>query len=650
MCGIAGFIDPKHLLATDACISVLERMSGTLVHRGPDGSGHWHDAQAGVGLGHRRLSVIDISEAGRQPMHSHSGRYVVAFNGEIYNFRQLRQELESQASENLGGWNGHADTEVLLAAIETWGLEDSLNRFNGMFAFALWDRKERALHLVRDRLGEKPLYYGLSNNVFLFASELKALRAHPAWRGEVDRDALALLMRHNYIPAPHSIYRDIRKLVPGSVLSLPAAGNFACSQPWKIQSYWSLKEVAEAGSRNLFEGSDEEAVLHLETLLKDSVRLRMEADVPLGAFLSGGIDSSLTVAIMQELSSRPVKTFTIGFGEKKYNETEFARPIAEHLGTEHTEVYATPEKALQVIPRLPVIFDEPFADTSQISTFLVAELARRHVTVSLSGDGGDELFAGYSHYLWGQEIWRNVGWIPAEVRKSLAGWLCRLSSRVAHYKPPLQLGTLNFGSRLYKLSHVIDASSQDQAYLKLLSNWQDPAALVLDSKESSTIFTDRDQWAELTEMLQRMLFFDTAVYLPDDILVKVDRASMATGLEARVPFLDHRVVEFAWQLPPAMKMRGRQGKWIPRRLLGRYLPDGLFKRPKMGFGTPIGTWLRGPLREWGESLLDEKKLREGGMFNPGPIREKWTEHLAGQRNWQYHLWGVLMFQAWAEVQ
>lgn len=627
-------------------------MTNTISHRGPDASGAWVDKEVGVALGHRRLSILDLSPHGHQPMASASGRYVIAFNGEIYNHRALRDEL---IKDGVGPeWRGHSDTEVMLAAFEQWGLEEALPRFNGMFAFALWDKRERMLHLVRDRFGEKPLYYGWIGDAFLFGSELKALKPHPSWRGEIDRGAVALYMRHTYIPAPYSIYRGIRKLLPAHVLSISLA-NGKCEMP-PSRAYWSAKDVAEAGVHHPFVGGEVEAVASLDGLLRDAVALRMEADVPLGAFLSGGIDSSVIVALMQAQSIRPVKTFTIGFNEKGYNEAEYAQAVARHLGTEHTELYVTAAEAMAVIPKLPEIYDEPFSDSSQIPTYLVSKMTRQHVTVALSGDGGDELFGGYNRYFWGRDIWRKVGWMPKKARVAIAHGLTAMSPQgwdriYSTVEPilPRRLQTSLPGDKLHKLAGVLTCASPEAMYRGLVSFWE-PESVVLGALEPPTALTDDTQWADIPDFTQRMMFLDLISYLPDDILAKVDRASMAVSLEARVPLLDHKVAEFAWGLPLAMKIRGGQGKWLLRKVLYKYVPRELIERPKMGFGVPIDAWLRGPLSEWAENLLDESRLKKEGFFNPGAVREKWNEHLLGSRNWASLLWGVLMFQAWLEKQ
>lgn len=644
MCGFAGFLTTAGL---DSFEATLSRMADAIRHRGPDDSGLWADRATGIGLAHRRLSIVDLSPAGHQPMVSFTGRYMVVFNGEIYNHLALRKNLPPAAA-----WRGHSDTETLLAGFEVWGVIATIRRAIGMFAIAVWDRESQTLTLVRDRIGEKPLYYGWQGATFLFGSELKALRAHPDFCSDVDRDALCLFMRHNYIPAPYSIYQNIFKLPPGCSLTVSLRER----EP-KISAYWSLAQVAEAGVVTPFEGNAEQSVDELEALLKDAVGQQMMADVPLGAFLSGGIDSSTVVALMQAQSSRPVKTFTIGFNEEGYNEAVHAKAVAAHLGTDHTELYVTADQAMGVIPRLPVLYDEPFADSSQIPTFLVSQLARQHVTVCLSGDAGDELFCGYNRYVMTAQMWKQLSLLPMGLRKTLASGLTGIAPKTwNHILRPIQFGMphslrmSNIGDKLHKGAAVLDSCSAEELYLKLISHWPDPASVVRNATEHPTALTgNTPELAGLTEV-QRMMALDMLTYLPDDILVKVDRAAMGVSLEGRVPFLDHRVVEFAWRLPQSLKLQDGQGKWVLRQVLYRHVPKELIERPKMGFGVPLHDWLRGPLREWAESLLDESRLRREGYFHPTPIRKKWVEHLSGQRNWQHHLWNVLMFQAWLEHQ
>jgi asparagine synthase (glutamine-hydrolysing) len=651
MCGICGFIDPE--MSRERALDVLRSMAGTLRHRGPDDHGQWHDGRNGVGLSHRRLSIIDLSPEGHQPMQSASGRYVIVYNGEIYNHADLKAELDSLPMPP--SWRGHSDTEVMLAAFERWGLEEAVKRFAGMFAFAVWDRDEETLHLVRDRLGEKPLYYGRSGRTLFFASELKALRAHPSWRGNIDRNALCLYLRYSYVPAPYSIYGDVRKLPPGTILSLkPTSAALQVPNP---SPYWTIRAVAEKGMSTPYPGDDRQAEQELDERLRHVIRQQMVSDVPLGAFLSGGVDSSTVVAIMQAVSGCPVKTFTIGFREHAYDEAVHARRVARHLGTEHTELYVTPDEALEVIPQIPSLYDEPFADSSQIPTCLVSELARRHVTVSLSGDGGDEAFGGYVRYFWVMRLWDRVRAIPTGLRALLGEILTAVPprhwDRVLGALRPILPGSFEQttpGDKLHKLARVLAARDPGEMYVGLVSNWKRPADVVLGAAEPTTPATDRSQWADLPGFIDQMMYLDALTYLPDDILVKVDRAAMGRSLETRVPFLDHRLVEFAWRLPPAMKIRNGEGKWLLRQVLARYVPRELIERPKSGFAVPIDAWLRGPLREWADALLDTRRIREDSFFDSGRIRACWAEHLDGSRNRQHSLWAILMFQAWLDAQ
>jgi asparagine synthase (glutamine-hydrolysing) len=634
-------------------------MVDAIRYRGPDDAGVWSDDQRGIAIGHARLSILDLSSEGHQPMVSASGRYVITYNGEVFNFAELSKNLVSEGAR----FRGHSDTEVMLAAFEHWGIEKSVSRFVGMFAFGLWDRDSRQLHLIRDRLGIKPLYYGWVGHTFRFASELKSLTVSANPLPTIDRSALALFMRYAYVPAPRSIYQNIYKLPAGCWLTL---GLDQTSRPGQISPepddpsaaskpvrYWSARRVAEQGYAMLYRGSEKEASEELHRLLLEAVRLRMVSDVPLGAFLSGGIDSSTVVALMQAQSIRPVRTFTIGFQEDDYNEAQHAKQVAHHLGTDHTELYLTADDALGVIPRLPTMYDEPFGDSSQIPTFLVSKLAREHVTVALSGDGGDELFGGYYRYFWGQRIWNHVQHIPLPMRKMLSRAISAFPpetwtsvfSRFSRILPSVQ----NPGHKIYRLSELLAMEDLEHVYLGLVSQWTAPTSIVIDTEEPLTPVTDPTQRLNVNDFTQRMMYLDLVTYLPDDILTKVDRASMAVSLEARVPMLDHRVVEFAWRLPIGMKIRGEDsGKWILRKVLDQYVPSSLIERPKMGFGIPIEHWLRGPLREWGEDLLNEARLQRQGYLHPEPIRQKWTEHLSGKRNWPYLLWNVLMFQAWLE--
>jgi asparagine synthase (glutamine-hydrolysing) len=655
MCGLTGFLSGQW--PGDVAPSWIKRMTDAISHRGPDSEGNWLDADAGFALGHRRLSILDLSPAGHQPMVSASGRFVIAFNGEIYNHLELRGLLgedgcrASLAMATTGGWWGHSDTETLLAGIEAWGLEATLKKSIGMFAIALWDRQTHTLTLARDRMGEKPLYYGWqgcgNERVFLFGSELNALKAHPAFAAEIDRGALCLLLRHNYIPAPYSIYQDIAKLEPGCLLSV----SLAQPEP-RIWKYWDTVEVARAGVARPFEGTADQAVDALEVLAKDAVRRQMIADVPLGAFLSGGVDSSTVVALMQAQSSRPVKTFTIGFNEKGYNEAVHAKAVARHLGTEHTELYVTSKQAMEVIPRLPSLYCEPFSDSSQIPTFLVSQLAKQYVTVSLSGDAGDELFCGYNRYQITEKLWHKLAMLPAPLRALVAKSITALSPTAWDSLAGIILGAGRYatlGDKLHKGAGVLASATVDDLYLGMVSHQRSPADWVIGGQEPPTHLMGLRPGLSGLGAVERMMALDTISYLPDDILVKVDRAGMGVSLESRVPLLDHRVVEFAWSLPLTYKLREGQTKWPLRQVLYRHLPRELIDRPKMGFGVPLLDWLRGPLRHWAEELLDEARLAREGYFRPAPIRQIWAEHLSGKRNWMAQLWNVLMFQVWLEA-
>ncbi|GLC27473.1 asparagine synthase (glutamine-hydrolyzing) [Roseisolibacter agri] len=645
MCGIAGLLAVR---GEAASADAVRAMADAVEHRGPDDFGTWCDPEAGVALGHRRLSILDLSAEGHQPKVSASGRWMVAFNGEIYNFRALRAELEGRGAR----FAGHSDTEVLLAGFDAWGLPETIRRAAGMFALAAWDREGRRLHLVRDRLGEKPLYYGEMGGTLLFGSELKALRRHPAWQGEVDRDALTAFLRTGYVPGPYSIYTGIRKVEPGTIVTLRREEGRIVEER---AAYWTVGDAFRRGATDPVEGDGATVVDGLDAVLRQAVRDEMVADVPLGAFLSGGIDSSTIVALMQAQSSRPVRTFTIGFHERAFDEAVYARDVARHLGTDHTELYVTPDDLLGVVPTLPALYDEPFADSSQVPTFLVSRLARQHVTVALSGDGGDELFAGYNRYFWGRRVWGAARLVPHGLRRaaangvravsparwdSVAGAMVKLLPRRYRYMGP------GPGDRLHKMAGILHARSGDEMYHGLASIWHEPEAAVLGGRERDARLARMTGADVPPDFVSRMMYTDLLTYLPDDILVKVDRAAMAVSLETRAPFLDHRVVEYALRVPLHHKIRGNAGKQVVKELLYRYVPRSLVDRPKMGFGIPLDQWLRGPLRAWAQDMLAADRLRADGFFEVDLVQRRLREHLSGARNWQHALWCVLMFQAW----
>lgn len=652
MCGFAGFLDRVPRRMRPELEQLAGRMTDTLALRGPDDRGVWSDPAAGYAVGFRRLAIVDLSPEGHQPMSSASERYMIAFNGEVYNHAEIRREL---VAGGIAGFRGHSDTEVMLAAFERWGIEPALRRFAGMFAFALWDRKERTLLLARDRMGEKPLYYGWIGDVFFFGSELKAFRVHPRFDAQVRRDVLVPYLRHSYIPAPYSIYEGIYKLLPGTSVTIrPDQRQLPEPVP-----YWSVRAVAEAGRRNRLTGTPADMANQLEQVLRHTVGEEMVADVPLGAFLSGGVDSSAIVALMQAQSARPVKTFTVGFNEAEFNEAEFAKAVARHLGTEHTELYLAPDEALQVIPLLPNLYDEPFADSSQIPTFLVARMARQHVTVSLSGDGGDEVFGGYNWYGQAARLWRYARCLPQPLSELLgsavgsvshAGWdrLLRIGGAMA----PARLRRRLTAERVRKTSeflHHLDHVENMHQWL-ISTHWDRSRPPLRDGNEPRSLLMTPRSCIGGSSILERLQCFDMLTYLPDDILVKVDRASMGVSLESRAPFLDHRVVEFVWRVPPEYKVRAGQTKWLLRQVLYKYVPRDLIERPKSGFSVPVAAWLRGALRDWAESLLAEDLLRAQGFFHAAAIRRLWHEHVTGARDWHRHLWNVLMFQAWLESQ
>lgn len=632
MCGIAGFWTVAGAHEQDLA-ERGRRMSDAIAHRGPDKGAVWVDAEAGAVLAQRRLAIVDLSAAGDQPMRSADGRWTIVYNGEIYNAPEIAEDLPGIA------WRGHSDTEVLLEACAAWGIEAAVRRCIGMFAFALWDRRERRLHLVRDRFGIKPLYYARRDGVFLFGSELKALRAYPGFAPEVEGAAVARFLQFAYVPEGLSIYRGVSKLPPGHRLTVEAEGEtLAC--------WWDVKERAVAGQSQLDRRPEDDVIADLDGLLRDAVGRRMIADVPLGAFLSGGIDSSTVVALMQAQSRVPVRTFSIGFAEKAYDESAHARAVAAHLGTDHTELIVSPEEAREVIPHLAEMFDEPFADSSQIPTFLVSRLARRHVTVSLSGDGGDEAFAGYTRHAAIAALWRRVGRIPPGARRAAAAalrlptpeaWDAAFAWLPARFKPS------HFGGKIHKGADLLALGGVDEMYARVVSQWPEAELPVVGGVAA----TPDDGLARcLPDVAARLRCRDMQGYLPGDILTKVDRASMAVSLEARVPLLDHRVVEFAWRLPPEMLIRNGVGKYALRRVLDRYVPRHLVERPKIGFGIPVGQWLRGPLRDWAEDLLSPAALDANPFLDAAAVRGAWKRHVSGARNWEHRIWCVLMLQSW----
>ena len=629
--------------------SLGRRMAGAIAHRGPDDSGVWIDTETGLCLAHRRLSIVDLSPAGHQPMLSRSGRFVLSYNGEIYNHLEIRASLETAFGDL--EWRGRSDTETLLAAFEHWGVKAALERAAGMFAIALWDRDERRLILARDRFGEKPLYYGwvgaTGNSAFAFGSELKALRAYPSFSNPVSRDALALFAQRSVIPAPYSIYRDVFKLPSGCLLTLEPDG--LDRHKVAIEPYWRLRDIVLQGLADPFR-SEIEAIDALDCALRSAVVQQSVADVPLGAFLSGGVDSSTIVALMQAQSKRPVQTFTVGFDEEGFDEAPHAKLVAEHLGTDHHELRVSSADALSVIPCLPSLFDEPFADSSQIPTHLVCRAARKQVTVALSGDAGDELFGGYNRYFWADRVWSWVGWCPPALRRTLGASIRGVPAffwNILGETFPGGSRVVRLGDKAHRLAgRLRTVNSMDDLYRSLVTEWPNESHLVKAANPLATLLDDARLAEGVPEAAHRMMLWDALTYLPDDILTKVDRASMGVSFETRIPFLDHRVFQIAWRLPLHMKIRDGRSKWALRQVLYRYVPRELIERPKAGFAIPVGVWLRGPLREWAEDLLSELRLTRDGYLSPRLVRETWNQHLAGQYDWTTRLWGVLMFQAW----
>jgi asparagine synthase (glutamine-hydrolysing) len=642
MCGIVGFLGGRQFAAEGHANAILEQMANKISHRGPDNFGIWSERGSRIGLGHRRLSILDLSEAGAQPMASKSGHLKLVFNGEIYNHLELREQLNTS-------WDGHSDTETLLMGFQVWGIPETLRKCSGMFAFALWDKVEQKLTLGRDRMGEKPLYYGWfgegDDATFVFGSELKSFKEHPNVQFNLDRNSIALYLRHTCIPSPYSIYEEVSKLPPATTLSISID-----DRTKSPEEYWSIEEAIQRGKAAPFSGDFEACSLELEYRLMQSVKNQMISDVPIGAFLSGGIDSSTIVALMQKQSSKPVKTFTIGFNEEQFDEARYASAVAKHLKTDHTELYVSSEEAQSVIPQLPSIYDEPFADSSQIPTYLVSKLARSQVTVSLSGDAGDELFGGYNRYTMVDNLWNKLEKVPRPLRSLLSGSLKQLSpstwdiiAKTLNYKKHQ-----HFGEKIHKIAAALPSRDLKDLYTSFVSTWDNPAEIVLGATEHPTLLTHNLGTIADLDHAEKMMYLDAKSYLPDDILTKVDRAAMATSLETRIPMLDADIVEFAWTLPMGFKIRNGKSKAILRHILNRHVPTQLVERPKMGFGVPIDRWLRGPMREWADDLLSEHRLKSDSVFDVKKVTKRWAEHKSGKYNWQHSIWAILMFQAWLE--
>ncbi|MBE0575228.1 MAG: asparagine synthase (glutamine-hydrolyzing) [Desulfuromonadales bacterium] len=653
MCGYAGFLDLNKDKSADYLISTVCKMRDALYHRGPDDFGCWVDPESGIALGHRRLSIIDTAATGRQPMQSSCGRFVIVYNGEIYNFREIRDFLE-HAHAGIA-WRSRSDTEVLLEAIIHLGIESALKILVGMFSFSFYDSYQKIFYLCRDRTGEKPLYYGWAKSSFLFGSELKSLKLHPDWTAEIDNTSLGKYLKYGYIPSPLSIYRGIYKLEPGHFikLNLESFNKNTNIEKHKF-CYWSIERLIDGGSSRIEEVNEYEAIEELESLLKETIKNQMISDVPLGAFLSGGVDSSTVVALMQSMCDQPIKTFTIGFNEKEYDESLNAKAVAAHLGTEHTEFLVTEKECLAVIPELPGIFDEPFSDPSQIPTLLLSMVTRDHVTVSLSGDGGDELFSGYNRYFLADEIWNKIGDVNCFTKNALSILIQKTPDKFLDYVFKCFTRKLSKYGREGSVSHklksfssLLSSLNRNDLYERILSINKHPNEILNCKYNTSDINVLTDS-PSLDNFIDCMSYFDQITYLPDDILVKLDRTSMNFSLETRVPLLDHRILEFSWRIPRKLKVRNGQGKWILRQVLEKHVPRHLIDHPKRGLGVPLRSWLRGYLREWSESLLNEQKLNREGIFCTKAIRQKWDEHISGKKNCEGMLWNILMFQAWLD--
>ena len=658
MCGITGIFGN---LRTDELAISVQKMSATLTHRGPDDTGSWINEESGIAFGHQRLSIVDLSSVGHQPMMSPCGRFSVIFNGEIYNHLQLRDKLNASAYKQ--SWKGHSDTETLVSAFSQWGIEKTLEQLVGMFAIAVWDIRIKKLYLIRDRFGEKPLYYGWSNNTFLFGSELKALRSYKGFNNEIDRNVLSLYMQYMYVPSPYSIFKDVYKLDPGCILEIDDSGKVQPPEQItssvfnakgiSIKQWYSLSKIAKNSQNNLIE-DENEAIELLEKTLLESVQSQLISDVPLGAFLSGGIDSSMIVALMSKVCNHPVKTFTIGFEEGEFNEAVYAKDVAKHLETDHHELYITANDALKVIPSLPSLYDEPFADSSQIPTYLVSKLARKNVTVSLSGDAGDELFGGYNRYLWGKQVWGKLKWMPLIMRQVLGIGIHKIPVSIWNKSScvlPRKYQVSSMGDKAHRMAHRLkNVGSLDDMYNSLVTEGFREEGLVINNRLIlKTKLDDCSIALGIKESEQRMMLWDSVTYLPDDILTKVDRAAMGVSLETRIPFLDHRVAELAWRIPLNMKIKDGVGKWPVRQILYKYVPKELIERPKAGFAVPVGQWIRGPLHEWASDLLDESRIKREGYFDPKLVQQLWGQHLSGHYDWTPRLWAILMFQSWLEL-
>ncbi len=641
MCGFVGFWDLTNKQNNEKMLESLKPMADRIRSRGPDGEGYWSDEVSGIALAHRRLAILDLSDAGHQPMHSSSGKNVIIYNGEIYNGKELRSELESFGIK----FKGNSDTEVLLEGCEKWGVEITISRCIGMFAFALWNREKSTLSLVRDRLGIKPLYWGKQNNSWYFASQPKAITAHPEFKRVIDRTTMRRFIQFAYVPSPDSIFEDLKQLRPGHLVHIQANG------ATKTIRYWDLPSIALTASKRISTTPYSEQVEKLRNLLSDAVKMRMISDVPLGGFLSGGIDSSTIIALMQAQSTRPIKTFSIGFNESTLNEAEYAKSIAQHLGTDHTEMYVSDKQILELVPNLAEAYDEPFADSSQLPTQILCNITSNSVTVALSGDGGDELFSGYNRYLLADRLRKLHKGSPAVLRKAFAKVLTSLSpaswDKLARFMPKRYRYSM-FGDKLHKLADVINKENFSSVYPALLSYWKVDQQVVNNEEKIDEPVGWKEGRGIFSDEVSNMQLMDTLSYMPDDILSKVDRVSMSIGLEVRVPIIDHRIVEFAFNLPHSAKIKKGVGKRILRDVLYKYVPKELMDRPKMGFGVPLDDWLRGPLRDWAESLLEPGRLNQDEMFSVNLVRDRWNEHLSGKRNWQYSLWNVLMAQSWRE--